>query len=261
MYYETPLNQIVDYILSHPDLSKEMFDEIKRKYFVKKNGPDDYVSCSKQNITLNFKKIYTPLTLLDESRIFAQEYHLLNTYFKTKSDEYGEYTVQTFKLVYFLRKYLYIINLILFIFSYSNMFLKIYFQEHIDYYYYILCFIPVYISYFMIYFSGKEKEINNKLINIQLKIDIVCFTWINYMLNSNVFQDTKRDLFRKELKYFVYLTQLSYFPFTRIYNLEMKLICEKLNINYNKTVLDAINNIDSIEILQPKDRPMAHFTF
>jgi hypothetical protein len=115
----------------------------------------------------------------------------------------------------------------------------------IHYYDYITVLIVLLISYWRVYFYGKEKNLRNKLKVLKLKFEISCREWVRELnLHFSSLSDSSRNYLKnrieKEILSFFYSSQFSDDSLTKLFNEDLRKLCDYSGLSYKDIIYETL---------------------
>lgn len=109
---------------------------------------------------------------------------------------------------------------------------------------YLIILVVLLISYWRIHFYGKEKNLRNKLTVLKLKFEISCREWVRELNLHSTLSDSSRNYLKnrieKELLSFFYSAQFSDDPLTKLFNEDLRKLCDYSGLNYKDVIVENL---------------------
>ena len=242
------IDSFIDSGIKASGISKKAIEETKVKYSFQTTGLIEnekrFVCCDPDKTLPKYQEIKSPFTLLTSYDI--KHFKLLSSYYKNnfKSNSYEEIIFKVLKFIEPVAGFIIVFGLIflciVFIFHRFS-FAEWSISE------YIILLVTLVISTIRIFLHSKEKNLQNKLLILKLGFEIFCRHWIGDLYYSFVSGEKndhgiKAEIL-KEMDSFIHLSQLSGISRDYVFNLHLRLLCEKVGIDFEKLMSEKLDNL------------------
>ena len=254
------LEDIIAEAVMISEIDEKTFELAKKNYCFEIDGSSINIHREGGELEISEEKIQSPFTLLLDSEI--GKFKVTESYIKGNQfkDEYG---TETF--AFFIMKLVKSFSSIILFLGYSYIFLKLlsnlFSFLHLPFYDYIIMFIMLYISYWKIYFYGREKNLRNKIKMLMYRFENSCREWIRQLYQRiltepNSIMDIKRTI-TNELHSFIYMAQLSENDLNNLFNVDLKYLCNKVGIDFKTIVIENFSRIANYKAEQEMKKKLA----